>query len=399
MAMDSNDGRRNAGPASPERERGRPAGSADHANRMATRAHEWPATLDGALTPLGRGDRGRRRPLLSVVVPAYNEQACIPILVERLTGVLTGLGVFYEIILVNDGSSDGTLDEIRRLARDDARVGWISFSRNFGHEAASTAGLDRARGDAVVLMDADLQDPPELIPRMLEQWRGGYEVVYAKRRRRPGETWLKRSTAWAFYRLLDAVTQVAIPADTGDFRLMDHRVIAEFRRLGEQHRFVRGMIAWLGFRQTAVEFDRPERAGGDPKYGVVKLAALSLDAILGFSTVPLRLASAFGLVTVAASMAAGVAVLVHKLVWGIPLAGYALLACGVFFVGGVQMLLLGIAGEYIGRIYTQVQQRPLYVVEDQSSPPAGLISADPAAAASDGATSVEPAVGVHAPAY
>ncbi|MCH7702089.1 MAG: glycosyltransferase family 2 protein, partial [Planctomycetes bacterium] len=241
------------------------------------------------------------------------------------------------------------------------------FSRNFGHEAASTAGLDQARGEAVVLMDADLQDPPELIPEMVARWREGYHVVYAQRKRRAGESWFKRTTAWAFYRLLNSLTQVAVPADTGDFRLMDHRVVADFRRLREQHRFVRGMIAWLGYRQTAIQFDRPSRMGGDPKYGPLKLAALSLDAIMGFSTVPLRIATAFGLLTLVGSICAGGAVLVHKVVWGIPLPGYALLTCGIFFIGGVQMLLLGIVGEYIGRIYTQVQQRPLYVVQEQSS--------------------------------
>ena len=336
------------------------------ASRLGTRAHDLPILLDDTLTPMSKDVRGVRRPLVSVVIPAYNEQDCLPALHEQLTSVLQAQGWTYEIVLVNDGSTDDTLETIRRLARDDAHVRWISFSRNFGHEAASTAGLDQARGEAVVLMDADLQDPPELIPEMVARWRDGYQVVYAQRKRRVGESWFKRTTAWAFYRLLNSLTQVAVPADTGDFRLMDQRVIAEFRRLREQHRFVRGMIAWVGFRQTAVEFDRPSRIGGDPKYGPLKLAALSLDAILGFSTVPLRIATAFGLLTVVASLLAGGAVLVHKVVWGIPLPGYALLACGSFFVGGVQMLLLGIVGEYIGRIYTQVQQRPLYVVQEQS---------------------------------
>lgn len=365
---------RSAGSTPPEMGADRLPSSDSLPNRLGTRAQHLQVLLDDTVTPMTVESGGGPCPLLSVVIPAFNEQECLPALHERLTAVLQAEGWSYEIVLVNDGSSDGTLDIIHQLARDDTHVRWISFSRNFGHEAASTAGLDQARGQAVVLMDADLQDPPELIPEMIARWRDGYHVVYAQRRRREGESWFKRSTAWGFYRLLNSLTQVGVPPDTGDFRLMDRRVIAQFRQLRERHRFVRGMIAWLGFRQTAVQFDRPSRLGGDPKYGPLKLAALSLDAILGFSTVPLRIASALGLLTVAGSAVAGTAVLVHKVVWGIPLPGYALLACGIFFIGGVQMLLLGIAGEYIGRIYTQVQQRPLYVVQEQSGLGAGLES-------------------------
>lgn len=301
----------------------------------------------------------------SVVVPAFNEQDSLEPLHDRLTRVLTGIGADYDIIFVDDGSTDRTLAVIHKLASADPRVRYVSFARNFGHEAASTAGLDRADGDVVVLMDADLQDPPELIPEMIDKWRQGHDVVYAQRRRRTGESMFKRLTAWAFYRTLNAVTPTTIPPDTGDFRLMDRRVVAQFRRMRETNRFVRGMVSWVGHRQTAVQFDRPARHAGEAKYGLFKLIMLSLDATMGFSTFPLRVATVLGLVTTAAALIAGLVVVINKLVYGLPVEGYALLATGMFFLGGVQMLLLGILGEYTGRIYTQVQQRPLYVVKEE----------------------------------
>jgi dolichol-phosphate mannosyltransferase len=299
------------------------------------------------------------------VVPAFNEQDSLEPLHDRLTRVLTGIGADYDIIFVDDGSTDQTLAVIRKLASADPRVRYVSFARNFGHEAASTAGLDRADGDVVVLMDADLQDPPELIPELIDKWRQGHDVVYAQRRRRTGESAFKRLTAWAFYRTLNAVTPTTIPADTGDFRLMDRRVVAQFRRMRETNRFVRGMVSWVGHRQTAVQFDRPARHAGEAKYGILKLIMLSLDATMGFSTLPLRVATVLGLVTTAGALIAGLAVVIHKLFFGLAIEGYALLAAGIFFLGGVQMLLLGILGEYTGRIYTQVQQRPLYVVKEE----------------------------------
>lgn len=307
----------------------------------------------------------RKLTCCSVVVPAYNEQDNLEPLHARLTRVLASTGADYEIIFVDDGSHDATLEVVRKLAGGDAHVRYVSLARNFGHEAASTAGLDRTGGDVVVLMDADLQDPPELIPELIEKWRQGYDVVYAQRRRRAGESVLKRLTAWAFYRTLNAVTPTPIPADTGDFRLMDRRVVAQFRRMRETNRFVRGMVAWVGHRQTAVQFDRPARHAGQAKYNVIKLILLSLDAAMGFSTHPLRLATLLGLLTTAGALIAGLAVVIHKLFFGLAVEGYALLAAGIFFLGGVQMLLLGILGEYTGRIYTQVQQRPLYVVKEQ----------------------------------
>ncbi|HUU83583.1 MAG TPA: glycosyltransferase family 2 protein [Phycisphaerae bacterium] len=313
-------------------------------------------------TPL---PQARKLTRCSVVVPAYNEQDNLESLHARLTAVLAGTGADYEIILVDDGSADATLEVMRKLAAADPHVRFVSFARNFGHEAASTAGLDRASGDVVVLMDADLQDPPELIPELIDQWAQGHDVVYAQRRRREGESLFKRLTAWAFYRTLNAVTPTPIPADTGDFRLMDREVVGQFRRMREANRFVRGMIAWVGHRQTAVQFDRPARHAGEAKYNLFKLMALSLDAAMGFSTFPLRVATVLGLITTVGAVVAGSAVVIHKLFFGLAVEGYALLAAGIFFLGGVQMLLLGILGEYIGRIYTQVQQRPLYVVKEE----------------------------------
>jgi len=310
---------------------------------------------------------GTRRKLArcSIVVPAFNEQDNLPLLHARLTSVLERLGADYEIILVDDGSSDGTLPVIRALAARDPHVRYVSFARNFGHEMASTAGLDRAAGDVVILMDADLQDPPELIPELIDQWERGFDVVYAQRRKRDGESLFKRLTAWCFYRVLNAAVPTGIPVDTGDFRLMDRRVVSAFRKMRERSRFVRGMVAWIGHRQTAVQFDRPARHSGEGKYNVVKLALLSLDALMSFSTHPLRVAALLGLLTMTGALIAGLAVVIHKLFFGLSIEGYALIASGIFFLGGVQMLLLGIVGEYLGRIYTQVQQRPLYIVQEE----------------------------------
>ncbi|MHC4064221.1 MAG: glycosyltransferase family 2 protein [Planctomycetota bacterium] len=291
----------------------------------------------------------------SVVIPAYNEQESLSPLHVRLTQVLDELGADYEIVLVDDGSTDQTFQCIRRLARVDPHVRYVCFARNFGHEAASTAGLDRADGDVVILMDADLQDPPELIPDLVEQWRRGHDVVCARRRRRQGESLFKRASAWCFYRLLNALAPMQVPLDTGDFRLMDRSVVGQFRRLRESDRFVRGLIAWIGHPQAVVEFDRPARHAGRCKYNLVKLAALSLDAIVGFSTRPLRAATLLGLATMIASSIAGLV-----------LGRGSLLAAGIFFLGGVQMLLLGILGEYVGRIYSQVRGRPLYVVREEA---------------------------------
>ncbi|HZZ41777.1 MAG TPA: glycosyltransferase family 2 protein [Tepidisphaeraceae bacterium] len=302
---------------------------------------------------------------LSVVVPLLNEEGNLRELHARLTEVLGGLAEEHRLIFVDDGSTDGSVGVLREIAQGDGRVTVIRLSRNFGHEAASTAGLDFADGDAVVLMDADLQDPPEVIGEMVKKWREGFEIVYAHRRKREGETWFKRSTSWGFYRLLNLISDVSIPMDTGDFRLVDARVVGALRECRERDRFVRGLVAWTGFRAAAIEYDRPARKAGKTKYNPVKLLILSLDAAVGFSTKPLRLATAIGFLTMIFSLVETASIITQKLVWGIKIQGYALQTSGLFFLGGVQMLLLGILGEYLGRIYRQTQGRPLYVVAER----------------------------------
>ena len=283
---------------------------------------------------------------------------------QRLSQVIVRIGCDAQIILVDDGSRDRSAEVIRELASSDPRVMGIRFSRNFGHEAASTAGFDLADGDAVVLMDADLQDPPEMLETMVQFWRDGNQIVYARRAHRQGESLFKRSTSWLFYRILQWLSDVDIPRDVGDFRLVDRKVVDAVRRCREQDRFMRGLVAWTGFSSVAVEYDRPERAGGVTKYNPLKLLWLSLDAAVGFSVLPLRFASALGFTVTCASLLMVVILVLQKMFRQIDLPGYALQTAGLFFLGGVQMLLLGILGEYIGRIYRQVQGRPIYVVRE-----------------------------------
>jgi len=302
---------------------------------------------------------------LSVIVPAYNEEANIRPLYDRLVPVLEKISPEHEILFVDDGSTDGTLRAIEALASNDRNVGFVSFSRNFGHEIASTAGLDRAGGDAVVLIDADLQDPPELIETMVERWENGAEVVFAQRRKRARESVLKRLTAWCFYRLIRLLSSVDIPPDTGDFRLMDRRVVEAVRQCREVPRFVRGLVSWVGFRQEPVLYDRDARHEGDTKYGFGKLVRLSFEAILGFSLVPLRLMIWLGLGIVALSVVLVVIVTIEKFIAPAN-QGYAFLATGIFFLGGVQLTMLGVIAHYLGHVFERSQARPLYVVRRES---------------------------------
>lgn len=301
---------------------------------------------------------------LSVVVPLLNEEANLRALHERLSQVVAALGCDAQFVFVDDGSTDGSAKVIAELAQTDPRVVGVRFSRNFGHEAGSTAGFDMADGDAVVLMDADLQDPPEMIPVMLEAWKTGNDIVYARRKKREGETAYKKFTSWLFYRILMFLSDVDIPRDVGDFRLIDKSVLEAVKRCREQDRFMRGLIAWTGFKSVAVEYDRPERAGGETKYNTLKLLWLSLDAAVGFSILPLRLATAVGFTVMAGSLVMVAILVAQKLLRELDIPGYALQTAGLFFLGGVQMLMLGILGEYIGRIYRQSQGRPLYVVRE-----------------------------------
>ena len=301
---------------------------------------------------------------LSVVIPLLNERENLQPLHARLSQVFARLAIEGQIVLVDDGSTDGSAEIIGELAASDPRVVGVRFSRNFGHEAASTAGLDMAGGDAIVLMDGDLQDPPEVIEQMVALWRNGNDIVYARRATRKGESAFKRCTSWAFYRILRRVSDVDIPQDVGDFRLIDRKVLDAVKRCREHDRFIRGLIAWTGFKSTAVEYDRPERAAGATKYNTLKLLWLSIDAAVGFSILPLRFASALGFLVTLGSLILVFILVGQKLLQKLDIPGYALQTAGLFFLGGVQMLLLGILGEYIGRIYRQIQGRPLYVVKE-----------------------------------
>jgi glycosyltransferase involved in cell wall biosynthesis len=300
---------------------------------------------------------------LSVVVPVFNERESVPELYRRLTAALAGVSSSFEIVLVDDGSNDGSWEIIRELAARDSRVKGLSFSRNFGHQMAFTAGLDHADGDAVVIMDADLQDPPELLPELVARWREGYDVVYAVRARRAGETAFKRFTAAAFYRLLRRITHVDIPVDTGDFRLMGRKAVAAFRRMPERHRFTRGMVAWLGFRQIGVSYERAARHAGETKYPLRKMLRLASDGITSFSYIPLQLASWLGVAVSASAFVALVAALAVRLGGG-RMPAWAIAAAALALLGGVQLLAIGLLGEYVGRVLDEAKRRPLYLVRE-----------------------------------
>ncbi len=309
----------------------------------------------------GRGQPGWK---LSIVVPCYNEEPNIRALHSDLTRVARTLTDNYEMVLVDDGSRDGTLEAIKTVRRNDPHVAYLSFSRNFGHEAASSAGLMHATGDAVVLIDADLQDPPDTIAEMVALWQEGYDVVAAQRKERAGEGAFKKSTSALFYRLLMGISDVQIPPDTGDFRLMDRRVVEAFRRMPEYHRFVRGMVAWLGFRQTLLPFERQARRAGETKYRFWNLLALSFTAISGFSILPLRLATLLGLIGMTASLVFAGIIVYQKFVLQMLVGGYAFTMVAILGLGAVQLLVLGIVGEYVGKIYRETQRRPLYLIAE-----------------------------------
>ncbi|HZY98797.1 MAG TPA: glycosyltransferase family 2 protein [Candidatus Baltobacteraceae bacterium] len=306
---------------------------------------------------------------ISVVVPLYNEENNVAPLLERIAAILERLPdrPDYEIVLVNDGSTDGTLAAIRNEMRARPHLVLINLSRNFGHQLAATAGIELASGEAVVLMDGDLQDPPELIEAFVERWRAGSDVVYAVRRTRKGESAFKLLTAQIFYRTIKRLTNVAIPVDTGDFRLMSRRVVEALRKSPERHRFLRGMVSWVGFNQTGIEYDRDERHSGTTKYPLPKMIRFAVDGITSFSDIPLRFAAYFGFVVSALAFVYALVVIVAKLFRVNPPAytpGWASTIVAVVFLGGVQLISLGIIGEYLGRIYDQVKGRPLYLVSD-----------------------------------
>ncbi|HZS92632.1 MAG TPA: glycosyltransferase family 2 protein [Chloroflexota bacterium] len=301
------------------------------------------------------------RPVLSVVAPIFNEVETVPHFYQRVVEVMEALGEPFELVLVNDGSSDGSIQALRALHEHDRRVRVVDFSRNFGHQIAISAGLDHARGEAIIIIDSDLQDPPEVIPELVARWRAGAEVVYAQRRQRAGETRFKLMTAAAFYRLIERLTSVKIPRDTGDFRLVDRRVADALIAMREHHRFMRGLSAWVGFRQEAVLYDRQERFAGQTKYPLQKMIRFALDAITGFSYVPLQLATSFGFALAGLSLV-GILIAVILRVFTGAIVGQATTLILVLFLGGIQLIFLGIIGEYLGRIYDEVRARPLYIV-------------------------------------
>lgn len=303
-------------------------------------------------------------PSYSFVIPVHNEEESLPELFDRLTGVMRQLDAVSEVILVDDGSSDGSYRLMCERHRVDPRFKVVRLSRNFGHQLALTAGTDLAAGDAVVIMDADLQDPPEVALELAERWREGYDVVYAVRTEREGETRFKRATAALFYRLLNRLTSVSMPSDVGDFRLVDARALAAFREMRESNRYVRGMFAWVGFRQTGVSYTRAPRRAGETKYPLRRMLRLGTNAIIGFSDAPLRLALGIGFTVAGLSVLAAVWAAIVRLGGYYAVPGWASLVVVVSFLGGVQLIVLGMIGLYVGRIYEEVKRRPLYLVSE-----------------------------------
>jgi polyisoprenyl-phosphate glycosyltransferase len=309
------------------------------------------------------GPAAAARPTLCVVVPCYNEIEVLPLLHARLRAALEAVSADASVLYVDDGSSDGTGAALLALARSDPRVGAVLLARNFGKEAAMTAGLDLADADAVVMIDADLQDPPELIGELWRKFLEGHDVVYGVRRSRAGESWLKRATAAAFYRTIGRLSRTPVPADTGDFRLLSRRAVLALRGLRERQRFMKGLFGWVGFRQVGVEYDRAPRAAGNTKWNYWKLWNFALEGITSFSAAPLKLATYIGLVTALFAFAYGAWVIAKTLLFGDPVPGYPSLMVVILFLGGIQLIALGLLGEYIGRLYVEAKQRPLYLLD------------------------------------
>lgn len=300
----------------------------------------------------------------SIIAPIYNELDNLPELYRRVRAVMEQTAEPWELILVDDGSTDGSTERIQALAAEDSRVRPVIFARNFGHQIAVTAGLDHARGEAVIIIDADLQDPPEVMLDLIAKWQEGYEVVYAVRAEREGETWFKKTTAALFYRLIYRITDVKIPLDTGDFRLLDRKVVNVMNQMREKHRFLRGMSAWVGFKQIGVPYKRAPRFAGETKYPFKKMLRLALNAITGFSYFPLQLATYFGFISAGLAIIAIPIVIVLRMSGSQAFFGQATTLIAVLFLGGVQLISLGVLGEYIGRLYDEAKGRPLYVLRE-----------------------------------
>ena len=305
---------------------------------------------------------------LGIVIAAYNEADALPAMHARLSRVLDAMGLPAQVVYVDDGSRDATWQVLGAIAADDPRVRLLRLSRNFGKELALTAGLDHVDADAVVVLDADGQDPPELLPEFVARWREGHDVVYGTRASRDGESWLKRATASAFYRTINRVSNTGIPADTGDFRLMSRRVVESLRGLRERQRFMKGLFAWVGFPNTSIAYRREARIAGRSKFNYWRLWNFALEGITGFSTAPLRVATYVGLGTALLAFGYGMWIIAKTLAWGDPVQGWPTMMAGVLFLGGVQLMALGVIGEYLGRLYLEAKQRPLYLVQERREP-------------------------------
>lgn len=301
--------------------------------------------------------------LISIVVPVFNEKKVIEVFFNTLTKTLNEINYEFEMIFVDDGSQDQTLEILRHLKDSDQRVAIVELSRNFGKEIALTAGLDHSKGDAVIVMDADLQDPPDLIPQLIDAWQDGFEVVYATRVSRKGESWARRFTAHQFYRVIGKISHVEIPQNTGDFRLLGREAVDALVKFREQHRFMKGLFSWIGYAQTAVPFQRQSRYAGESKWNYWKLWNFALEGITSFTTAPLRIATYLGLLTASGAFIYGAFVIVETLISGNPVAGYPSLLVIILFLGGVQLIGIGIIGEYLGRVFDETKQRPLYLVK------------------------------------
>lgn len=304
--------------------------------------------------------------MLSIIIPIYNEQDNINKLYDRLLKVILQINTSTEFIFINDGSKDNSIDLIKSLAEKDQRVKYINFSRNFGHQIAVTAGLDKAIGDRIVIIDADLQDPPELIIDMYNKMDEGYEVVYAKRKARKGESWLKKFTAKMFYRILKSITSVNIPVDTGDFRIMDRKIVDALKHMPEQQKFLRGQISWIGFNQTYIEYERDERNAGETGYTYIKMIRFALDGITSFSNFPLKFASICGFVVSGIAFIVMLYALYSRFISKDYIEGWTSIIISVLFLGGIQLISIGIIGEYISRLSANVRNRPLYIIRESN---------------------------------
>jgi len=302
------------------------------------------------------------RPTFSIIAPVYNEINNITTLYERVTAVMDSTGEPWEFVMIDDGSSDGSTEAILELSKKDSKVVPVIFARNFGHQIAVTAGLDHSQGEAVIIIDADMQDPPEVILDLIGKWREGYEVVYATRSKREGESWFKLFTAAAFYRLIQRITDIDLPMNTGDFRLLDSKVVEVMNQMRERHRFLRGMSVWVGFKQTGVEYERAERFAGETKYSLKKMFRLASDAITGFSYFPLQLATYLGFFAAGTGILAILVMIVLRLTGSQLFYGQGITLIAVLFLGGVQLISIGMLGEYVGRLYDEVKGRPLYIM-------------------------------------